>query len=406
MAPRILIRASSAIDARGETAPASLLVEGGEIIEIGTPQQVGDVPDARIVDATDAVVLPGLVNAHCHLDLSGPGPVPFTGSFASWLDEVLHLRGDATPESMAAAVGRGIELSLAGGTAFVGDIAGVPRTTQLEVLRSSPLGGTCFPEFFGLGTRQQAAIEEMDSILAEHGGGDRDVLLGLSPHATYSCGPRAISHAVDRGVPVAIHVSESLEEARFLADGSGAFREKIERLGAWNEGVEIPGTHPVDYILDLLGDRPALLVHLNYVEPRHLDLLADANVTVAYCPRASDYFGHPSDGHHAYQAMIDHGIPVALGTDSLLCLDTPDRISVLDEMRHLHRRDGTEVSTLMTMATHHAARGLGLDPSLVDFSPGATGGVIAVGGVPEGGRFVDALHLDEPPRWLVPPVSS
>ena len=298
---------------------------------------------------------------------------------------------------------RGLELSLAGGTAFVGDIAGVPRRPQLEALRASSLGGTCFPEFFGLGNRQSATCTEMSAFLEYAGAAQGGIRCGLSPHAPYSCGPEVIKHAASHQVPLAIHVAESLDEAEFLEDGTGAFRDKTERLGAWNDGVVIPGCHPVEYLLDLLEGRPAALVHLNYIEPHHLELLANSSVTAVYCPRASAYFGHPENGDHQYRQMLDHGIPVALGTDSLLCLDTPDRISVLDEMRLLYQRDGTSPELLIKMATHWGAQAIGEECSLVDFSAGRTGGVMAVSPGTDQSGLVGVLEHATIPRWIMPP---
>jgi hypothetical protein len=105
---------------------------------------------------------------------------------------------------------------------------------------------------------------------------------------------------------------------------------------------------------------------VNYAGSAQLDVLARADVTVAYCPRASAYFGH--DGH-LYQEMIRRGVRVALGTDSIVCLDTPNRISTLDEMRLLSRRDGTDADLLLRMATMNGAAGLGFDAHLVSFHP-------------------------------------
>ncbi|MCA9291150.1 MAG: amidohydrolase family protein, partial [Phycisphaerales bacterium] len=105
---------------------------------------------------------------------------------------------------------------------------------------------------------------------------------------------------------------------------------------------------------------------------------------------------------HAYRSMLAGGVNVALGTDSILCLDTPDRISTLDEMRLLRRRDGTDPVTLLAMATIHGARALGFDEGLVEFSPGPMLGVLAVDGA--GDDPLDAaLRGNAPPRWVAGP---
>ena len=164
------------------------------------------------------------------------------------------------------------------------------------------------------------------------------------------------------------------------------------------------------YLADALRATPFIAAHLNYVEDRQLELLADWRTTVAYCPRASAYFGHPQPGRspHRYRQMLEAGVNVALGTDSLICLDTPNRISVLDEMRFLYRRDGTDPMTLLRMATTAGAVALGADPSLVTLAPGPTAGVLAATFDPRNplDPFRQVLQRNDPVRWIVAPVPA
>ena len=149
---RVLIQAASAVDSRGEISPAAILLEGRRIVEMGAPESIGAVEDAVLLDARSEVLMPGLVNAHSHLDLSGPGPLPYEGDFEKWLRAVIRLRISSSSEDVSRAVARGVELSLAGGTFCIGDIAGMPHEPPLEVLCDSPLHGVSYAEFFGLGT--------------------------------------------------------------------------------------------------------------------------------------------------------------------------------------------------------------------------------------------------------------
>jgi 5-methylthioadenosine/S-adenosylhomocysteine deaminase len=109
--------------------------------------------------------------------------------------------------------------------------------------------------------------------------------------------------------------------------------------------------------------------------------------------------------------MMDHGVNVALGTDSILCLDTPDRLSVLDDMRFLYQRDGTDPRQLLAMGTVAGARALGVDPALVALAPGPSAGVIAVdvGGAREpagsDAALRDVMRSREAPQWVVGPSS-
>ena len=127
---------------------------------------------------------------------------------------------------------------------------------------------------------------------------------------------------------------------------------------------------------------------------------AAAPIDVAYCPRASSYFGHRE---HRYREMRAAGINVCLGTDSALCLDTPDRISTLDDVRFLMRRDGLSLADALEMATVAGARALGVDPSRFALGGGPVAGVLAV---PLGGHRAPAQfgETSAAPRWILGPM--
>lgn len=405
-----LIQAAAVIDAAGvHAAPGSLLLEGNTVLGAGPPESIGVPSQAEIVDEPGAVLLPAMVNAHAHLDLSALEPRPFPGHFESWLESIRELRMSQQERgSLLADTRLGIDLSLAGGVAFAGDIAGAGQLDPMHALRDGPLGGISFIECFGLGDRQEASIERMRSIIDSVPGYAGGVRVGISPHAPYSCGPAVYDFALAAGLPVTTHLAESLEEEEVLFQETGPFRELAERLDAWNEGTVMPRCHPVEAMRSSLEHRPILLVHLNYIEDEHVELLAQTGARVAYCPRASDYFGHPHAGRaeHRYRQMLDAGVTVALGTDSRTCLDTLDRIGVLDEMRHLFIRDGADPMALLAMATIHGARALELEESLVTFEAGPVGGVIAVD-VPDPGHpdpLAAVLRQRSAPRWVVAPA--
>ncbi|MHC5112825.1 MAG: amidohydrolase family protein [Planctomycetota bacterium] len=389
-------------------APGALLLRGNHVVAAGAPADVPAPDGAATVVRDDLVVVPALVNAHCHLDLSHLGPQPYGGDFTRWIDELRVARG-GDDGAIADATRRGVALARAGGTALVGDIAGAGSQVPTRVLRTEGLRGVSYLEVFGLGPGQARAVEALRRV-AQSGPADADgVRQGLQPHAPYSCGPDVYRAAATLGLPLATHLAETPEEERFARTGDGPLAEMLRRLGVWDDSIEPPGRHPVDAVLDWVDGRPMLAAHANYLDPGHAERLAARQVSIAYCPRASAYFGHPRDGAepHAYRAMLDAGVNVALGTDSLVCLDTPDRISVLDDLRLLHRRDGTEARLLLAMATTNGARALGFDPAPHDFRPGPTAGVIAVAvdrAAPD--PLAAALASDAAPAWITDPLAT
>jgi aminodeoxyfutalosine deaminase len=419
---RVLLRGAMVVDGRGvRAAPGALLLEGARCLAAGTPQAIGQPAHAEVIDLPDMVMMPALVNAHAHLDLSHIGPMAYarengvsqqgdggkSSAFVRWVD-VIRARRRSTEQEIGAAVRQGVELGQKGGTAIIGDIAGARSLTAVSALRASGLAGVSFLEVFGVGRRQQEAIVALRDAVESTAQWENGVRLGLQPHAPYSCGSNVYRVAAEMNYPLATHLAETLEELEFVANASGPLAEMLRRFGVWDDSITGSGKHPIDLLAETLERSPMIAVHLNYIEEGHIEKLARWPVSVAYCPRASAYFGHPHEGHppHRYGEMLDAGVNVALGTDSLVCLDTPERISVLDDMRFLFRRDLTDPIRLLLMATNNGATALGFDPSVVTFEPGPIAGVLGVPIDPadDVAPLEQALLRHDAPRWLVGPI--
>lgn len=381
----LLITAAGLADAsRSVPGPVAVLVEGLRVLAVGRPEAVGGHPGAgaaRRVDLSGSVLLPGLVNAHTHLDLTHVGPIPYdpAGGFVGWLGQVVSRRAP-DPDGIRASVQRGIALSLRGGVVAVGDIAGVSKLEPIEELRDSPLIGVSFLEFFAIGSRAEVALARTGEALAGAAcvvaGQDR-VRLGLSPHAPYTVGMDSYRWAARecprRGIALCTHLAESPEEHMLIASGGSAFVALLQRLGVWDDAVAAEfgrGESPVAHLAPVLREGPAIAVHVNDCSDADLEVLASTGTTVLYCPRSSEYFHQrKAFGAHRYRDMLSAGVTVALGTDSIMNLppEQSDRLSTLDEMRLLWRRDGTDPATLLAMATTNGARALGLEESRFRF---------------------------------------
>jgi cytosine/adenosine deaminase-related metal-dependent hydrolase len=394
-------------------APAAALVELRQgtfptLLAVGTQDAVSAHPaatHARTTDLPDSLILPSLVNAHTHLDLTHIGPRPFDPDkgFAAWARMIIAERFvDSDP--LARSVLEGICLSLAGGVAAVGDIAGVMQSTPIHTIANSPLLGVSFIEYFGLGPRQTQSIDRITSFLrtlgmsesssrrSDRAGESRGtVRLGLQPHAPYTAGPRLMQwtaeHKHAHNTPICTHLAETAAEHEFIAHATGPFRALLEHLNLWDDSILndcAKGEHPIAHLAHALRITPWLLAHVNDCDDEGLRTLAETRAAVAYCPRSSHYFrNHESFGPHRYRDMLHVGINVCLGTDSIVNLpaDESDRLSTLDEMRFLHRRDHTDPFTLLQMATVNGARALDLDPSLFTLRsrlPRPIAGLIAV----------------------------
>ncbi len=366
-----------------------------DVVGLDAPAQIDAHPlaaSATRVDLSDSILIPGLVNAHAHLDLTHIGPLPHDPDegFVGWIDHVRRHRA-LESEQIEASVREGVALSLAGGTVAVGDIAGAPEgrpsLAAYRALRESPLLGVSFLEFFAIGMRERESLAAIDRVLDEGLAMARPadgVRLGLQPHAPYSASLAAYRWAQEMAgkhrIAVATHLAETAEEREFVQHARGPKREFLESLGLWDESLLEHvgrGLEPVGYLAEILAMGPIACAHGNDVDDAGIDTLSRHRASVIYCPRASSYFGADRVfGPHRYRDMLESGVNVALGTDSIANLPPESResdhgISIWDEMRLLHARDGTDPRSLLAMATTGGATALGLDPARFRFQAGS-----------------------------------
>ncbi len=344
-------------------------------------------PAGRVLDLDDCIVLPGLVNAHTHLEFSDlPRPLDPAGGLVRWIERIVALRRgrDARPDAAArrdAAIRAGLAESAAAGVTAIGEIA-----TALPPAVVPP-GPRCrvFWETLGLSgaavaTSGRRLVRDLDALAR------RGLVAGVSPHAPYSVsatlGRAALAEARRRRLPVAMHLAESREEAALLADGHGPFRDLLEQLGAWPEDrgpVLLPAR---EWISRLARAGRGLVVHGTHLDDdeaalarlaRHRDRLA-----VVVCPRTSHALAGRLPPVRAFRAA---GIRVAIGTDSRA--SAPD-LSVLAECRTLVDAGLVSPIESLAMATRDAAWALGFEArcgllaagrpaDLVVLRPAATG---------------------------------
>ena len=346
-----------------------LIVENGRIVAV----EGSTGPAAGEIDHGDSVILPGFVNAHTHLELTHlRGRVPLRGSFVRWVEDLVALRWLDRPEAdQIGAIRQGIDLSLAAGVTAVGDIGCCPHA--VKAWSGSGPWITGYLEVLGMGPRKAAphrqSFDTMVSACNRAPATDR-CRVGLSPHAPYSVDASIYRQASDyvkaARRPICTHLAETREELQLLADGTGPLRDLLERWGLWDGSFATPGCSPVEYMrrLGLLDCRP-LLVHVNYASDQDLEALCRHDCHVAFCPRSHDFFGH---GPHRWRDMLQSGINVCVGTDSLA---SNDSLSVLDELRFLRRQDHAAApQILLRMGTLAGARALEVEAVCGSLSPG------------------------------------
>lgn len=336
-----------------------------------------------VVDLGAVAVMPGLVNAHTHLELSWMrGRVAPATSFTDWVLAMLAERGRGQADADAAQRCRdGVRVALAemraAGTVAVGDISN--DLAHLDQLGDSGLSGVVFHEVLGFRGADAPAIVDRAVRRTGASSAPRGWRVTIVPHAPYSVSPALFREILrvrggEAAAPLAVHVAEGAEEVELIATGVGRWRDLLSGMDAWDSAWDAPGCSPVAY-LDRLGvwQRGALAVHAVRATPDDLACLRDRRATIVTCPRSNRYVGA---GDPPVAAFYRSGVPVAIGTDSLT---STDDLNLFAEVARL-RRLAPEVSAgrLIESATRIGATALGLDREFGTIAPGQRAALLAV----------------------------
>ncbi len=337
-------------------------IENGVVeIERGHITAVHARSAADVHDFDNAAIIPGLVNAHTHLEFSDlPRPLEPAAPFSAWIDALLEFRGARTaPLNQTVARGRD-ETARAGTTQLAeittddGSVAGFePFGPKVYALRESIafLPEQIAPQW----ELARAHLARQTETNAEN------IEFGLCPHASFSVHPqlygKLVTLAQETGVLFAFHLAETRAELELLERHTGELADRIRQFDLWRDEFVPRGSRPLDYLRPLENLQRALIIHGNYLADDEIDFLAGReNITVVFCPRTHAFFGHRD---HPWQKMLTRGCTVVIGTDSRA--SNPD-LSLFNELKFLaaHFPD-FDRATLLEMGTGRSARAL--DPT-------------------------------------------
>jgi cytosine/adenosine deaminase-related metal-dependent hydrolase len=348
---------------------------GGKVTSVAKASSV-----AGVRDLGNVVLLPGLINAHTHLELSWlRDRVPPASQFTEWVRTLFAIRGRPdvamTAEQLAAIPEAIAELQWAG-TVAVGDISN--SLAAVAPMRDAHLDGVVFHELLGFKERDGALLDTTRALRAS--AAKSGATVSLAPHAPYSTSLElfgAIRAAVNESAcPImSVHLGESVEEVEFIEKGSGPWRGMLELIGAWRDDWAIPACDPVGY-LDRHGliDAKTLVVHGVQFGDAALGRLAEIGATLVTCPRSNQWVGA---GYPPIERFYQSGVKVAVGTDSLASVGDLNLFSELKTMRWL--APNVPASKILESATLIGARALGLDADLGSLTPGKRAAMVSVG---------------------------
>jgi cytosine/adenosine deaminase-related metal-dependent hydrolase len=374
-ARRVLTLADASPAARRKELSAPLSVSEDAVIIFRNGRILGVEPYARfrrragipLEDAGGVTLIPGLINAHTHLELSALRGTALLGAgFSAWVRSLPALRERPLPDKKALNAAAG-EMA-AHGTVHAADVNGETPVLAAGAFFGAGISADFFCESFGFGA-PAASAEELRRTRLKDVPHNLRPYCALSGHALFSTDPRVLRAAFrdcrDRERPFVLHLAEHEEETACLLDGSGPLHDLLRERGVLPEEYSPPGKRPVACARDLGLLAPGTLaVHCVHCDAEEAALLARSGVTVCLCPRSNAAIG--AGGVAPVEEFMRRGVPLCLGTDSLA---SNADLNLWNEARALRELWDLPTQALLRMMTVNAARAL-LRPEPGRIAPG------------------------------------
>jgi len=361
----------------------AVLIRGNRIAAVSKWRHLPVTARIRVLDLGETVLLPGLVNAHCHLDYTNmAGMFNQPRVFTDWLKLITVTKAGWSGADYAASWLNGAQMLLRTGTTAVGDIEAVPQLLP-DLWRATRLRVLSFFEMISLTQRRPARVvldQALDKIKQLKASRFR---AGLSPHAPYTTLPDLLRLTGDearrRRWRICTHLAESALEYEMFRHGKGTMYDWLQRSG---RDMSDCGKYTPTQHLDRCGllNENLLAIHVNYLGRKDALLLGRHKVNVVHCPRSHLYF---RQGPFPLRRLARAGANICLGTDSLASVIKTRRetleLNMFEEMRTLAARQ-PELSprSILRMATVNGARSLGMARQIGELAPGSHADLIAL----------------------------
>jgi len=346
----------------------ALLVHAGRIAAIGTRKEVTHkYPDVDVVTFSDALIVPLLVNAHTHLELTdfplwaaNEGKNESPKNFVDWILRLIRIKQKLNEKKYQDSLRNGLEKSIVAGTGAVGDI--LSQHALRTLYQHSPLSGYLFLETLGQDPAFICRLRnKLNEALQDETVGR--VELGVSPHSPYTISRDYLQslyrHCQPQNIRCTTHVAESPDEVEFVERGNGPLASRFYPYIGWDSYLpQGSGLRPIEYLHQQGGLFPQnLLVHGVQLSANEISLLAEQGMSLALCPRSN---ANLKVGKAPAGQLHRAGVNLALGTDSLASCES---LSIWDEMAFAHCWfDGQlDAPTLFHMATMGGAKALGIE---------------------------------------------
>jgi aminodeoxyfutalosine deaminase len=397
---QMIIRARTVVTMDGPPIEnGAVAVSGNRIVDVGSFDDIKRRNANDILDLGEQVLLPGLINAHCHFDYTClRGKISPQKSFTDWVRAINAAKSELSPEDYVASINAGFAEAKRFGTTTIANLTAFPELIpQLQ-----PLIRTCwFAELIDIRAPERAnelvdaAIESLDRARWPVAMG------GLAPHALFTASKdlfrRCEEIPQNDNILLTTHLAESHEEMEMFRDASGLLYEFIKAIGRPMD--DCGNETPLGLFVGAPGERALsqwIVSHLNELTESDFELLERSNSKfhVVHCPRSHNYFGHSP---FAFERLRSFGFNVCLGTDSLASNET---LSLFDDMRAF-QKNFPKVSPreILEMATVNPARALRYENALGKIRPGFGADLIAGPCSTSMDIFEQIIAFDAPVSW-------
>lgn len=340
----------------------AIAVDDGRITAVGPAADFVGGEFGETIDLPGQILMPGFVNSHSHLQFSSlKGKIPRGLGFVEWIRRLMAAYRAETSEDILKGIRDGISEMISSGVTAAGDVSNDPKFAK--IVAGSGLNAVCFAEVIApLGKDADDAFRTAKARVEEMSA--NGINPGISPHAPYTVSESLFKllnrFASENAVPFATHLAESVEEDKFIREGSGEMGDLLAERGF--ERKTAGGCSPVG-LLDRYGVlKGTTAVHLNHVDDQDIEILIKNGVVPIFCPGSSEWFGRrkvpPLD------RMMTAGMRPALGTDSLA---SNYSLSMLDELRTAEKYfPSIKREEWARCATLNGALALGLNAGCVE----------------------------------------
>jgi aminodeoxyfutalosine deaminase len=390
----------------------AVAVSGNRIVDVGKFNEIKTRNAGNTVDLDEQILLPGLINAHCHLDYTClRGKISPQKSFTDWIRAINAKKSELAPNEYIASINDGFEEAKRFGTTAIANLTAFP---ELILRVQPPIRTWWFAELIDIRAPERAN-ELFDSAMASLGTARLPgAPFGLAPHALFTASKdlfrRCEQIAQQEHILLTTHLAESREEMEMFRDASGPLYDFLKSLGRPMD--DCGNQTPLVLFLDLIGsdgspNRPQaievncpylfwIVAHLNELTESDFVLLerSKAKFHIVHCPQSHNYFGHSP---FAFDRLRSLDFNICLGTDSLA---SNDSLSLFAEMQAFHKEfPSVSAEEIVQMVTVNPARALWTEDALGQIQTGFQADLIAVPCSGSTDVFEQIIAFDAPITW-------